>query len=101
MRRRFDYWIKQKKRLEARLILFALITLLTVTAFGTMGLREKREGYERREQELQALIAEQEKRAEDIKELEKYMDTKKFVEEIAKERLGLVYEDEILFKAKE
>lgn len=101
MRRRFDHWIKQRKRLEARLILFALITLLTVTTFGTIGLRKKRESYEKREQELQALIAGQEKRAEDIKELEKYMDTKKFVEEIAKERLGLVYEDEILFKAKE
>ena len=35
------------------------------------------------------------------KELGKYVQTKKYVEEVAKERLGLVYPDEILFKAKE
>ncbi len=99
--RRLDYRIKQKKRLESRLIIFALVTLAIVAAFGTMNLREKHRIYEMREQELEDLIAEEEKRAEDLKELEKYMETKKFVEEIAKERLGLVYEDEILFKAKE
>ena len=33
-------------------------------------------------------------------EFEAYTQTKKYVEEVAKERLGLVYEDEILFKAK-
>ena len=41
------------------------------------------------------------KKAEEIEELKKYVQTKKYVEEVAKERLGLVYEDEILFKAEE
>ena len=48
-----------------------------------------------------AQIEEEEKRTQEIEELKKYMETKMFVEEIAKERLGLVYEDEILFKAEE
>ena len=38
---------------------------------------------------------------EEIEEFRKYTETKKYVEEVAKERLGLVYEDEILFKATE
>ena len=37
----------------------------------------------------------------EIEELKKYVQTKKYVEEVAKERLGLVYKDEILFKAEE
>ena len=48
-----------------------------------------------------AFIEQEEKRTEEIEELKKYVQTKKYAEEIAKERLGLVYEDEILFKAVE
>ena len=93
--------MKQKKRLEIRLIPFALIVLIAVVAFGTISLQAKRASYEKREQELMAQIKEEEQRTEEIRELEKYMETKKYVEEVAKERLGLVYEDEILFKAAE
>ena len=37
-------------------------------------------------------------RAEDIEEYGKYTKTTKFVEEVAKDKLGLVYEGEIIFK---
>ena len=37
-------------------------------------------------------------REEEIAEYEKYTQTKKYVEEVAKEKLGLVYEGEIIFK---
>ena len=47
------------------------------------------------------LFRSEEQRSKDIEELGKYVQTKKYVEEVAKERLGLVYPDEILFKAKE
>ena len=39
------------------------------------------------------------RRNEEIENLETYTKTKKYVEDVAKEKLGLVYEDEILFKA--
>ena len=48
-----------------------------------------------------ALIEQEEEREKEIEELRKYVQTKKYAEEVAKERLGLVYEDEILFKATE
>ena len=64
-------------------------------------LRQKGEAYQQREEELMSAIAEEEARAEEIEELRKYVQTKKYAEEVAKERLGLVYEDEILFKAAE
>ena len=34
----------------------------------------------------------------EIEEFEKYTHTKKYIEEVARDRLGLVYEGEILFK---
>ena len=48
--------------------------------------------------ELQEQIKEEEKRAEDIAEYEKYTQTKKYIEDVAKDKLGLVYEGEIVFK---
>ena len=86
--------------MEVHLVIFALVVLIGVAAFGTMKLQAKSDANEQRKQEIMAQIQEEERRAEEIEDLEKEMQTKKFVEEIAKSRLGLVYEDEILFKAK-
>ena len=43
-------------------------------------------------------IAAEEQRTKELEELEKYMQTKKYMEEVAKEKLGLVYPDEILIQ---
>ena len=37
-------------------------------------------------------------RKEDLKEFEKYVDTDEYVEQIARERLGLVYKGEVIFE---
>ena len=37
-------------------------------------------------------------RSLEIEEYEKYTQTKKYIEEVARDKLGLVYEGEILFK---
>ena len=66
-----------------------------------MKLQQKNQQYQKQEEELLAQIDAEEKRTKEIEDLDKYMQTKKYVEEVAKERLGLVYKDEILFKAKE
>ena len=44
------------------------------------------------------LFRSEEARSAEIEEYGKYTQTKKFVEEVAKEKLGLVYEGEIIFK---
>lgn len=47
------------------------------------------------------LIEAEERRAEEMDELEAYTKTKKYIEDVAKEKLGLVYEDEVIFKSRE
>lgn len=42
----------------------------------------------------------QEKRAKDLEEYKAYIQTDQFIEEVAREKLGLVYEDEIIFESK-
>ncbi len=66
-----------------------------------MSLKAEQEEYIKREETLNTQIAEEEKRAEELVEYEKYTKTSKYVEEVAKEKLGLVYEDEIVFQTEE
>lgn len=93
--------MKRRKRLELKLITLTVLCLLVVASFGKMKLLNKNEAYQQREEQLLAEIAAEEQRTEEIEDLKKYVQTKKYVEDVAKERLGLVYENEILFKATE
>ena len=71
------------------------------STIGGIRLKQKNFAYQEREEALQEAIEDERKRAEDIEELEAYTKTKKYVEDVAKEKLGLVYEDEIIFKSKD
>lgn len=93
--------MRRKRRMEFKLVLAAVLCLLLVASFGKLRLQQKNDAYRQQEEELLAEISDEQERAKDIEELKKYIQTKKYVEEVAKERLGLVYEDEILFKAAE
>lgn len=47
---------------------------------------------------LEREIETEEQRTKELEELEKYMKTKKYMEDVAREKLGLVYPDEILIE---
>ena len=80
------------------MVTIAVCMLLVVVAVKSVELRNKQETYAARIAQLDSQIEEEKQRAEDIEEYEKYTKTTKFVEEIAKDKLGLVYEGEIIFK---
>ena len=44
------------------------------------------------------MIEQESKRTEQLNEFKTYTKTKKYAEEVAKDKLGLVYENEILFQ---
>ncbi len=80
------------------LVITVVLMMMTVVAVKSIELREKRTAYQSREEALMQEIEAEEARSEEIAEYEKYTQTKKYVEEVAKEKLGLVYEGEIIFK---
>lgn len=80
-------------------IVAVLILLVAVVSVNAMTLRAKEKSYRAQEMELAEQIEEEKARAKEIDELEKYVGTDEYVEEVAKEKLGLVHENEIIFKA--
>lgn len=80
------------------LVSVVVVMILVVVAWGSRGLKEKNAAYEARIEALNAQIRAEETRCEEIEEFRKYTQTKQYAEEVAKEKLGMVHEGEIIFK---
>ncbi|MCR5594552.1 MAG: septum formation initiator family protein [Lachnospiraceae bacterium] len=89
---------KPNNRFSMMLITAVVLMITIVVAVKCADLSKKVTEYEAREAQLTAQIEEEEKRAEELVEYEKYTKTMKYIEDIAKSKLGLVYEGEIIFK---
>lgn len=83
------------------LVTIVVAMIVLVVLFKSSELRDKLAAYEKRESYLTEQIEEQKRRSEEIEEYRKYSQTKQYVEDMAKSRLGLVYKDEIVLEADE
>lgn len=90
----------KKRRVKSGKISLVLIMFFLVIAMSVamIMLYQKKETYAAKEVKLAAEKTEQEKRQQEIKDLEAYSKTNEYVENTAKTKLGLVYEDEIVFR---
>ncbi|MEG1846885.1 MAG: septum formation initiator family protein [Lachnospiraceae bacterium] len=101
MSRRIAIRKKKQNRLGMFLVLTVMLMLLVVVGIKSMELKERKAAYLVREEQLEEQLTEEARRTEEIEEFGKYTKTKKYAEEVAKDKLGLVNEDEIIFKTEE
>ena len=76
-----------------------IVILAVVLSVASISLHTKNKNYKAQEAELMKQLEQEELRAEEIDELEEYVGTDEYVGDVAKEKLGLVYPNEILFEA--
>ena len=81
------------------IITFMMLVILAFFGYKTVELNRKQVEFDKKETYLLQKIDEQNARTEEIENYRKYMETKQYVEDMAKEKLGLVYPDEIIFEA--
>ncbi len=91
--------IKKNKRMLTLLLLvlivaFAAVTLIYLKKGEEQELAEKLAEKKR----LELLLEEEKERAESIEDYRVYVQTKSYMEEVARKVLGLVYKDEIIFR---
>ena len=101
VKRKVVFRKKRQNRLGMFLVLMVVLMLLVVVSLKSAELRQKQETYAARERVLQEQIDAEKARTEEIEEYRKYTQTKKYVEEVAKDKLGLVNEGEISYKPDE
>lgn len=100
-KRRVAFRKRRQNRLGMILVSVVVLMLCLVLTVSMMSLNKKRNGYVERQESLQQQIEAENRRAEELVEYEKYTKTAAYVEEVAKDKLGLVYSDEIVFQAEE
>lgn len=97
-KRRVAYRRRHQNRFSLFLVSLVVLMIMVVVAVRSVELQRKIAGYDTQIASLSAQIDTETARAEEIEEYRKYTQTKAYVEEVAKDKLGLVYEGEILFK---
>ncbi len=84
------------------LLAFVVVIIIVVaTGIKSYSLKQKNKELQITETHLELQLEEANNKADELVEREKYMKTKKYIEDEAKNKLGLVNKDEILIKPKE
>lgn len=86
-------------RLSILMISGVIVILAIVLSVASISLHKKNQSYKVQEAELEKQLEEEALRAEEIEELEEYVGEDEYIEDVAKEKLGLVYPNEIRFEA--
>jgi len=92
---------RNKKRIGLRAISIGVVALILVIMAQAHFLEKKSQAQAVELDRLSLQFEKEQQRTTEIEELSQYMQTKKFMEEEAKDKLGLVYPGEIIFKSNE
>lgn len=82
------------------IVVVALVVIIACSV-RTMSLNEQSKQLAVTETSLENQLNEAQAKTEELEEREKYMQTKKYIEDEAKNKLGLVNKDEIVIKPKD
>lgn len=92
----------KKRKSQNRIAMISITFVVGVLFVGMMGkslgLEDQLSSYKSQIKDLDRQIEEEEGRTTEIDDLKEYMKTDEYVEETAREKLGLVKENEIVFK---
>lgn len=96
----------KKNRIGSNQLGMLVIALIVLVLLGWLtmesrNLRSRLAVYDARAAELEEQIEDETERTEEIRELKEYMQTDEYAEEVAREKLGLVKENEIVFQEEE
>ena len=89
---------REQNRLNLWLSVVVVGFLILVIMVACIGLFQKLRANNERIEELNREILVEKERSKDIEEFRQYTETREYIEDIAREKLGLVYEGEIIFK---
>ena len=96
---------KKKKSRQNKSAMASVTFVVGVLFIGLMEESRRLEGkvaqYEAKKSEVSAKIKDEEARTKEIDELKKYMQTDEYAKEVARDKLGLVEGNQIIFKEEE
>jgi cell division protein DivIC len=82
-------------------ITIIVLAFLVVMTIQIVNIKAKDAEYEAKENELLQEYQEETQRSSELDDMETYMNSSEYIEDVAKSKLGLTYKNEIIFKEKE
>ncbi len=92
---------RSKRRGGTLSVSIIVIAFLVVMIVQVVQLKQKEAAYAQQKAELEKQYTQESERTDEIQGLEKYMQSDQYIEDIAKSKLGLAYDNEIIFKEKD
>lgn len=89
---------KNNNRAGKLCISMILVAFVAVMSVQIVKVYRKDQEYARRQAELELQLEEETARKEELEEYEAYTKSQQYIEDIAKSKLGLAYDNEIIFK---
>ncbi len=96
---------RKRSKIKAIIALFSVVGVIAALAivFLVSGLKisARNSEYDKKISELRQNIETQKERTTQLEERRDYMNSREYIEEVARNKMGLIYPDEIVFKAEE
>lgn len=99
--KRYKRPLNRKKRLGSFTVLGVIVLSLAICAtlmYKSLELKTQEREYAKQLEELKKEKKEADKKTAELKDFKEYVKTDEYIEEVAREKLGLVYKDEIIFE---
>ena len=92
---------KEKRKNGLKIIAVAVLVLFGVITYSSVGLQQEKRALEKKKSELEAILQTEQERSAELEEQRAYMQTVRYIEEIARKVLGLVYPEETILRPEE
>lgn len=92
---------KTKRKSGLKIIAVTVLVLFAVITYSGIQLQAEKRALEKKKGELEEELQTEQERSEELENQRAYMQTVKYIEEIAREVLGLVYPEETILRPEE
>lgn len=92
---------KKKRKNGLKIIAVAVLVLFGVITYSSIGLQAEKRALEKQKSELEARLQEEEDRSEELEDQRAYMQTVRYIEDFARNFLGLVYPEDTILRPEE
>lgn len=99
MARNAAYQTRYHNKASIYIVLLTFLVFAVVLGINCRSLNEKKERLQAEQTECSELLKQEQDRTQELQEMEKTTSTMAFIVEMAREKLGMVFDNEILFKS--
>ncbi len=91
----------EKRKNGLKIIAVAVLVLFAVISYSGIQLQAEKRALEKKKSELEEQLQTEQERSAELEDQRAYMQTVRYIEEVAREVLGLVYPDETILRPEE